>query len=150
MGTIWKNKKVNLQVLVSNNELKKEREKEDIMMKSVISGFVLVIIIVTFCIADDFIYDSPYGGKTVGKIDDDGFIYDSPYGGKKIGRVEDGVVYDRSYGGSRVGRIEEDGRLYDKPYGGSAVGRHEDGKVYDKPYGGSAIGRTENREGSGY
>jgi hypothetical protein len=101
-------------------------------------------------LADDYIYDSPYGGKKVGKIDEDGFIYDSPYGGKKIGRVNDGFVYDSPYGGKKVGRINEEGKIYDEPYGGKPVGRYEDGKIYDEPYGGSTVGRTENKNGSGY
>lgn len=29
--------------------------------------------------ANDAIYDGPYGGKKVGKIDDDGMIYNRPY-----------------------------------------------------------------------
>ncbi len=37
--------------------------------------------------------------KKVGRIDNDGVVYDSPYGGKKIGRLENGKVYDKTYGG---------------------------------------------------
>ena len=111
---------------------------------------LLVLIPPLYLFADYYIYDSSYGGKKVGRIDDDGIIYDTPYGGKKSGKVKDGVVYDSPYGGRKVGRIEEDGALYDKACGGSAAGRYEDGRVYDKPYGGAAVGRTEKRDGSGY
>jgi hypothetical protein len=125
-------------------------DNEDTGMKSIIVTITLLLVTFSLSLADDYIYDSPYGGKKVGKIDDDGFIYDSPYGGKKIGRVNDGFVYDSPYGGKKVGRINEDGKLYDEPYGRQAVGRYEDGKVYDEPYGGKAIGKTKNKDGSGY
>ena len=83
-------------------------------MKSIVGTIVLVLVMLPFSFGDEYIYDSPYGGKKVGKIDKDGVIYDSPYGGKKIGKVKHGVVYDSPYGGKTVGRIEEDGKLYDK------------------------------------
>ena len=121
-----------------------------VMRKTILLSTLVLFFIASMVYADDFIYDSPYGGKKVGKIDDRGFIYDRPYGGKKTGRVKDGFVYDSPYGGKKVGRIEEDGKFYDEPYGGKAVGRYKDGKVYDSPYGGKAIGRTENKDGAGY
>ena len=101
-------------------------------------------------LADDYIYDKPYGGKKVGRINEKGYIYDKAYGGKKIGRVEDGKVYDKAYGGKKVGRIEENGKMYDEAYGGKAVGRYEKGKVYDDDYGGKAVGKTDNKDGAGY
>jgi hypothetical protein len=73
-------------------------------------SLLLSLILPFSLLADDFIYDSPYGGKKFGKIDDDGFIYDSPCGGKKIGRVNNGFVYDSPCGGKKVGRIKEDGK----------------------------------------
>ena len=37
-------------------------------------------------------------------------IYDKPYGGSKVGRVENnGVFYDKAYDGSSIGRIDEKG-----------------------------------------
>jgi hypothetical protein len=38
--------------------------------------------------ADDYIYDSPYGGKKVGRIKENGKLYDEPYGGTAIGRTD--------------------------------------------------------------
>ena len=116
----------------------------------VILPLLLILTTPTFLLADDYIYDSPYGGKKVGRINEKGYIYDKAYGGKKIGRVEDGKVYDKAYGGRKVGRIEENGKLYDKAYGGKTVGKYEDGKVYDNDYGGKAIGKTGNKDGAGY
>ena len=84
----------------------------------------MLLFVTTSTWADDYIYDRPYGGKKVGRIDENGFIYDGAYGGKKIGRVKDGKVYDKAYGGKSVGRIDEDGKLYDAPYGGKPVGRY--------------------------
>ena len=58
-------------------------------------------------------YDSPYGGKKVGRIKEDGKLYDEPYGGKPVGRYEDGKVYDEPYGGKAIGRTErKDGSGY--------------------------------------
>ena len=117
---------------------------------------LITVVIVSFLFAtattwtDDYIYDSPYGGKKIGRVDENGFVYDEAYGGKKIGRVKDGKVYDQVYGGKSIGRIAEDGKLYDAPYGGKAVGRYKDGKVFDSPYGGSVIGDSDSKEGSGY
>jgi hypothetical protein len=68
-------------------------------LRKIILTLFLIFIISTIVIADDFIYDKPYGGKKVGRTDDKGFIYDKPYGGNKIGRVEKGTVYDKPYGG---------------------------------------------------
>ena len=116
----------------------------------VILPLLLLFATATVPLADDYIYDSPYGGKKVGRVDERGFIYDDAYGGKKIGRVEDGKVYDKAYGGKKVGRIEENGKMYDDAYGGKAVGRYEDGKVYDNDYGGKAVGKTESKDGTGY
>jgi len=30
-----------------------------------------------------------YGGKKIGRVDENGFVYDRAYGGKKIGRVKE-------------------------------------------------------------
>ncbi len=76
-------------------------------MKKILSLLLFLLTIPIITLADDYIYDAPYGGKKVGRIDDRGVIYDSAYGGKKIGRVKDGIVYDKVYGGKKVGRIEE-------------------------------------------
>jgi len=64
------------------------------MKRIIILPLFLLLAIPLLLLADDYIYDSPYGGKKVGRIDEKGYIYDDAYGGKKIGRVEDGVVYD--------------------------------------------------------
>ena len=78
--------------------------------------FVLFFLSLTLpfsLMADDFIYDSPYGGKKVGRIKEDGKLYDEPYGGKPVGRYEDGKIYDEPYGGSAIGRTEtKDGSGY--------------------------------------
>jgi len=34
--------------------------------------------------ADNYIYDQPYGGKKIGRVDENGFVYDGAYGGKKL------------------------------------------------------------------
>jgi hypothetical protein len=117
---------------------------------------IIIVIIASFLCtavttwADDYIYDSPYGGKKIGRVDDNGYVYDKAYGGKKIGKVKDGKVYDKAYGGKSIGRIAEDGKLYNEPYSGNAVGRYKDGKVYDSPYGGSVIGESDSKKGAGY
>lgn len=49
-------------------------------MKKIILTIFLLLTIPILTFADDIIYDKPYGGKRVGKIDDKGFIYDCPYG----------------------------------------------------------------------
>jgi hypothetical protein len=119
-------------------------------MKTMLFALLLTGMALSPSFADDYVYDSPYGGKKIGKVDENGYIYDSPYGGKKIGRVKDDFVYDSPYGGKKVGRIEDNGKIYDKPYGGRAVGRYDDGKVYNNPYGGKAIGSADSNEGAGY
>jgi len=75
----------------------------------------LAITIVSFC--DDYLYDSPYGGKKVGRIDEKGCIYDSAYGGKKVGRVDDGYVYDDAYGGKRLAGLKIMGSSMMSPTG---------------------------------
>ena len=75
---------------------------------SVILTMLLFVTATTW--ADDYIYNQPYGGKKVGRVDENGFVYDGAYGGKKVGRVKDGKVYDEAYGGKSVGRIGEDGK----------------------------------------
>jgi hypothetical protein len=44
---------------------------------------LLILLFVGFAFspafADDYVYDSPYGGKKIGKVDKNGYIYDSPY-----------------------------------------------------------------------
>ena len=30
-----------------------------------------------------------YGGKKIGRVDENGFVYDRAYGGKKVGRVKE-------------------------------------------------------------
>jgi hypothetical protein len=52
------------------------------------------------------VYDSPYGGKKVGRIEDNGKIYDKPYGGKAVGRYDDGKVYNNPYGGKAIGSAD--------------------------------------------
>jgi len=43
----------------------------------------------SFILADDStLYDSPYGGSKIGRIDSHGNIYDDPLGGRKIGKVD--------------------------------------------------------------
>ena len=59
------------------------------------------------------VYDSPYGGSKVGRIEEDGRLYDKPYGGSAVGRHKDGMVYDKPYGGSAIGKTEQrDGAGY--------------------------------------
>ena len=35
------------------------------------------------------IFNSEYGGRTVGRVEDNGTVFDSEYGGRTVGRVED-------------------------------------------------------------
>ena len=74
-------------------------------------------------------------GKRIGHIKDN-IVYDSPYGGMPIGRLEkkDAIynMYDAAYGGKAVGRWE-DGKVYDKGYfGGQIIGEtnNKDGAAY--------------------
>ena len=136
------------QTLSSNNELGKRTRNS--MNKSVWAIILILQVFAPTIWADDYIYDESYGGKKVGRVDEDGYVYDKAYGGKKIGRVKDGKVYDKAYGGKSVGRIAEDGKLYDEPYAGEPVGRYKGGKVYDGPYGGSVIGESDSKDGAGY
>ena len=54
---------------------------------------------------------------------EDGYVYDDAYGGKKVGRIEDnGKLYDKSYGGTPVGRYK-DGKVYDDAYGVKPIGK---------------------------
>jgi hypothetical protein len=38
--------------------------------------------------ADTIIWDDPFGGKRIGRVDSDDKVWDDPFGGKRIGRVE--------------------------------------------------------------
>ena len=58
-------------------------------------------------------YDTAYGGKSIGRIGEDGKLYDAPYGGNPVGRYDDGKVYDAPYGGSVIGSSDsEEGAGY--------------------------------------
>ena len=52
-------------------------------------------------------YDAPYGGEPVGRVDVQGFMYSKPYGGRKVGRHEDGKVYRTAHGGKPVARVKD-------------------------------------------
>ena len=80
-----------------------------ITLRIVLGAGILFGLLVSTVRADDYIYDRPYGGKKIGKIDKNGIIYDRAYGGKKIGRVKKGIVYDRAYGGNKIGRVDKEG-----------------------------------------
>ena len=74
-------------------------------------------------------------GKRIGRIKDR-IVYNSPYGGMPIGRIEkkDGVynIYDSGSGGKPVGRWEK-GKVYDKgSYGSRIIGitDNKDGAAY--------------------
>lgn len=75
------------------------------MCKIILTTFLLLAI-PTLILADDIIYDSPYGGKKVGRIEESGRLYNQPYGGKAVGKYKDGKVYDTPYGGKAIGRTE--------------------------------------------
>ena len=45
---------------------------------------VAMLLFATATWADDYIYDEPYGGKKIGRIDEKGFVYDKSYRGKKL------------------------------------------------------------------
>lgn len=96
--------------------------------------------------ADDYIYDAPYGGRIIGRVDKKGFIYTGRSGAEKIGQVINGVVFDRS-GSRKVGRVDRDGRIYDAR--GNQVFRFTSGIVYDIS-GGTALGKADSREGAGF
>ena len=140
----------NIPIIKRKNKSKKDSELYNTMKTLLLLVALIVLVVVTTPWADDFIYDRPYGGKKIGRIDENGFVYDKAYGGKKIGRVKDGEVYDKAYGGKAIGRIDDDGKLYNEPYEGKSVGRYKNGKVYDSPYGGSVIGGSDSKEGVGY
>ena len=68
-------------------------------------------------IKDNIVYDSPYGGMPIGRLEkkEDVYnIYDAAYGGKTVGRWEDGKVYDKgSFGGRIIGETNnKDGAAY--------------------------------------
>jgi hypothetical protein len=71
------------------------------MKRALVVLFSLGVVLNVF--ADDYVYDSPYGGTKVGRIEDNGKIYDEPYGGKAVGRYDDGKVYNDPYGGKAIG-----------------------------------------------
>ncbi len=53
------------------------------------------------------IFNSDYGGNTVGRVDDNGTVFDNEYGGRIVGRVDNnGVIFDSDYGGNAIGRVE--------------------------------------------
>ena len=136
------------QTVSSNNELGKRTRNS--MNKSILAIILISLFTTATTWANYYIYDQSYGGKKIGRVDENGFVYDRAYGGKKIGRVKEGKVYNKAYGGKSIGRIGEDGKLYDEPYRGKAVGRYKNGKVYDRPYGGSVIGESDKKDGAGY
>ena len=121
------------------------------MQKSIGVALIVVSLSASSVSAQNYIYDKPYGGSKVGRLENNGVFYDHPYGGSSIGRIDEkGFVFDRAYGGSKVGRMDKDGFVYDKPYGGSKIGRVKDGFVYDRAYGGSKIGKTDIPAGAAY
>ena len=79
----------------------------------IILTLLLLLTIPILAFADDVIYDKPYGGKKIGRIEESGKLYDQPYGGKAVGRYEDGKVYNKPYGGKAIGRTDnKDGSGY--------------------------------------
>jgi hypothetical protein len=82
------------------------KRKRNSMEKSVLATILILLIATATTWADDYIYDRPYGGKKVGRVDENGFVYDGAFGGKKIGRVKNGQVYDRAYDGSVIGESD--------------------------------------------
>jgi len=61
---------------------------EQTMYRPITIIVTMLLIATTTTWADDYIYDRPYGGKKVGRVDENGFVYDKAYGGNKIGRVK--------------------------------------------------------------
>lgn len=113
-----------------------------------LTGIVLTAVILSAGTvwADAYVYDSPYGGRIIGRVDKKGFIYSGRTGGEKIGQVIDGAVFDRS-GSRKVGRIDKDGRIYDAR--GNQVLRFTSGIVYDTR-GANPLGKADSREGAGF
>ena len=48
-------------------------------------------------------YDKAYGGKSVGRIDEDGKLHDELYGRNAVGRYTNGKVYSSPDGGLVIG-----------------------------------------------
>lgn len=96
--------------------------------------------------ADDYVYDSPSGGRIIGRIDGKGYIYSGRSGGEKMGQVIKGVVFDRT-GSRKVGRVDTDGRIYDAR--GNQVLRVTSGMVYDTA-GGTVLGKVDSTNAAGF
>ena len=53
-------------------------------------------------VKNGLVYDSPYGGMPVGRIDESGKLWNQEVGGRAVGRYENGKVYNRSDRGGRI------------------------------------------------
>jgi len=76
------------------------------MKTMLIIGFLLVVSVPGIC--DDLIYDRHE--RCIGRIDDRGVVYDDRYGGRAIGRIEDNRIYDDHLGGKCIGTFKSDDR----------------------------------------
>jgi hypothetical protein len=116
-------------------------------MKKCAAFMVAVMMVMAGSVwGDDYVYDSPSGGRIIGRVDKKGFIYSGRSGGEKIGQVIKGVVFDRT-GSRKVGRVDNDGRIYDAR--GNQVLRFTSGMVYDTA-GGNVLGKADSMNAAGF
>ena len=67
---------INIEDKTMNKILATTKLTKSTKVMKIILTLLLLLTTSTLLLADDVIYDKPYGGKMVGKIDDNGFIYD--------------------------------------------------------------------------
>lgn len=82
--------------------------------------------------ASTLIYSDTFGGRVIGRVDNDGSIYDSEWGGSYIGHFEDNNIYEGAFTGKVISRYNEDGIIYEGAISYEKLGEvSRDGVIYD-------------------